>query len=137
MKTKTPNRPQIEDQRQYKKVGRLRKPIADLIGMTPANIYIDDNHLRHILNRHKTELAKFGFTPKMFVDVVVNNFNRIYQGNGNALQLVIWNGNAKVTIVEINSALQKEFYEVKTAFLKPKRQLENVKLLWEKKVKGT
>ncbi|MCL2414001.1 MAG: hypothetical protein FWC94_01955 [Bacteroidales bacterium] len=133
MKKRTTNRPQIEDQKHYKRIGRLRKSIADAIGKIPADIYIDDNHLKHILNRHKTDLAKFGFTPLMFVDAVVSNFNRIYQGDGDALQLVIWNGNAKVTIVEINSALKKEFYEVKTALTKEKRHLESKKLLWKKK----
>ena len=92
MKKKTVNRPQIEDQRHYKKIGKLKKSIADQIHKPSANIYVDDNHIKHIFNRHKDELEKIGFTPMMFVNAVVSNFNRIYKGHGNALQLVVWNG---------------------------------------------
>ena len=63
MKKKTVSHPRIEDQAHYHKIGRLRKSIADQINKAPVNIYIDDNHLKHILIQHKKELAKIGFTP--------------------------------------------------------------------------
>jgi len=132
MKKKPTSRPRIEDQRHYKKIGKLKKSIADQIHKPSVNIYVDDNHIKHIFNRHKDELEKIGFTPMMFVNAVVSNFNRIYKGHGNALQLVVWNGKANVAIVEINSALEKDFYEVKTAFVRKKRRFEKDVLLWKK-----
>ncbi|MDR3350297.1 MAG: hypothetical protein LBN98_01450 [Prevotellaceae bacterium] len=41
----------------YTKVGRLSQPVAKAIRRKAANIYIDDNHLRHIFLRHQEELA--------------------------------------------------------------------------------
>jgi len=132
MKKKPANRPQIEDQKHYKKIGKLQKSIANKIHKPSANIYVDDNHIKHIFNRHKEELEKIGLAPMMFVNAVVSNFNRIYKGHGNALQLVVWNGSANVAIVEISSALEKDFYEVKTAFVRKKRRFVRDVLLWEK-----
>jgi len=134
MKHKAPNRPRIEDQKQYKKIGRLRKPIADIIGEPAADVYIDDNHLKHIFFEHKNELAKVGLTPLMFVDLVVNNFNRVYKSNNKrSLLLVQWNGTPKVTAIELNLAFKDVFYEINTAFIKRKETFKNLKLLWKKK----
>lgn len=123
----------IQDQKQYEKVGRLRKPIADSIRRKAADIYIDHNHIKHILNEHKDDLANFGLTPKIFVDLVIKDFNRIYRGRGEALFLAVWNGKAKVIVVELNLALKKEFYEVKTASVYRKGFFDNKELLWVKK----
>jgi hypothetical protein len=131
MKKKT-SLPRIEDQAHYRKVGRLRKPVADEIGKPAANIYVDENHLKHIFINHKNELAQIGFTPIMFLDTVLNNFNRIYKGNRNALILVKWNGTPKVAVIELNLALRKGFYEVLTAYVRAKGSFKNAQLLWEK-----
>ncbi len=123
----------IENQAQYTKIGRLRKPIADKIRRKSADIYVDENHLKHILLNHKAELAKLGLTPFMLVDLVVNGFNRIYKSNTtNSLFLVKWNGAPNVVVIGLNFAFKKEFYEVKTAFVKNKERFENLKLLWQK-----
>ena len=135
MKKKKISLSQVEDQVHYHRIGRLKKSVADQIHRRAADIYIDDNHLKHILLRHKDELEKVGLTPKMLVDLVVSNFNRIYKGHNESLQLVVWNGNAKVAIIEINSALKKEFYEVKTALIKAKENVNEADLLWVKKRK--
>ncbi len=123
---------QIEHQSHYQKIGRLRKPIADHIGRKPADIYIDENHLKHIFSRHKEDLAKIGLTPQMFIDLVVNNFNRIYKGSGQSILLVEWSGAPKIVAIELNLAFRKGFYEVKTAFMKPKNKFKQEYLLWEK-----
>ncbi|MCL2413376.1 MAG: hypothetical protein FWC98_04470 [Bacteroidales bacterium] len=133
MKKKTKNHPQIEDQRHYKKIGKLKKSIADQIGRETADIYVCENHLKHIFNRHEAELASVGLTPQMFVDLVVNNFNRIYKGDRNAVLLVLWNGRPKATVIEMNYALQRGFYEIKTATIMRKDFFENKILLWRKK----
>jgi len=123
----------INEQAQYEKVGRLRQSIANSIGRKAADIYIDHNHLRHIIKKHEDDLAEFGFTPKMFVEVVVGNFNRIYKAKRQALYLVIHNGKQKVVIIEMNYALKKGFYEVKTATVTRKDYFKDKVLLWEKK----
>jgi len=132
MKKKTANRPQIEDQTHYEKIGKLRKPIADQIRRKSADIYISENHIKHIFEQHKQELKQVGLTPKMFVDIVIGNFNRIYKGAGNSLLLVLWNGKPKSTAIEMNYALQKGFYEVKTATIMRKEFFKTKELLWEK-----
>jgi len=133
MKKKTANRPQIEDQTHYKKIGKLKKSIADQISRETADIYVCENHLKHILNRHEVELASIGLTPQMFVDLVVKNFNRIYKGDRTAILLVLWNGKPKATVIEMNYALQKGFYEIKTATIMRKEFFKNKKMLWEKR----
>ena len=137
-KSKTTGKtPTITEQTHYKKVGRLKKPIADAIGREPAYIYISQNYMKHIFLRHKKEIAALGFTPKAFVDLVVANFNCIYKGiAGESLLLVIQNGKSKVVAIEINYALKEEFYEVKTAFVTEKNLLEKRELLWTKLKKG-
>ncbi|MCL2416847.1 MAG: hypothetical protein FWD02_02805 [Bacteroidales bacterium] len=123
----------IEYQRQYRKIGRLRSPIARAIGKTPADIYIDDSHIKHIFNRHKDELAKLGLTPLMFVDLVIDKFNRIYKQEGRqSFFLVHWNCVPKVTVIELNFAFKAGFYEIKTAFTRDKKYFKNENLLWKK-----
>ena len=126
----------IKEQKQYEKVGRLRKPVADAIGRRPADIYIDQNHLRHIFNRHKDDLAELGLTPILFVNLVVSGFNRIYKAKRQALYLIIQNGNPKVVVIEMNYAFKKGFYEVKTATVMRGDFFDGKELLWEKHKKG-
>ena len=125
--------PTIEAQAHYQKVGRLRKPIADAINRKAADIYISDNHLKHIFNKHRAELELVGLTPKIFVDLVVSGFNRIYKGVENSLWLVIYNGSSQVVVIDMNYALKKGFYEVKTATVVNKNNLKSKELLWIKK----
>ena len=75
----------------YTKVGRLSLPVAKTIRRKAADIYIDDNHLRHIFIHHDKELRALGFDALTFVRLVVNNYNRIYKGSGGSLLLVIYN----------------------------------------------
>ena len=121
--------------RALRKVGRLRKPVADAIGREAADIYIDQNHLRHIFNKHQEDLAQLGLTPKMFVDLVVKGFNQIYKAKRQALYLVMQNGKLNVVVIEMNYALKKGFYEVKTATVIRKDFFNSKELLWEKKKK--
>ena len=117
----------------YQKVGRLRMPVAKAIHRKAANIYVDDNHLRHITNTHSLEFEALGLDAITFVTLVVNGFNRIYKGSGKSLLLVIYNGKPKVTAIELNFALKKGFYEVKTATVMRKAFLNEDKHLWTKK----
>ncbi len=82
--------------------------------------------------QHRIELAQVGLDPKMFVDLVVNGFNRIYKSKTGSLFLVKWNGTPKVAVIQLNFALKEEFYEVRTAFIRPKSALKETDLLWKK-----
>ena len=88
--------------------------------------------MKHIFLQHRKEITELGFTPKSFVDLVATNFNCIFQGSGESLLLVMQNGKSKVIAIEMNYALQKGFYEVKTATVMSKSFLEKRKLLWTK-----
>ena len=113
----------------YFHVGRLSQPVAKNIKRKAANIYVDNNHLRHIENKHGVELAALGFDAMSFIKLVVKGFNRIYKGTGNSIQLVIYNGKPKVTVIELNLVLKAGFYEVKTATIMKKTYLKPEKLL--------
>ena len=132
MKKKNPNRPQIEDQPHAKKLGRLSQSVAKTIGKKSADIYITENYIKHIFNRHIEELRAVGYTPFDFAKEVVTGFNRIYKGAGESILLVKWNGTPRVAAIELNFAFQKEFYEVKTAQIRAKANMKNLVLLWEK-----
>jgi hypothetical protein len=116
----------------YIRVGRLSLPVAKTIRRKAADIYIDDNHLRHIENFHNRELAALGFDALTFVKLVVSNYNRIYKGAESSLLLVIYNGKPKVTAIELNLILRQGFYEVKTATVMSKMFLQKKELLWLK-----
>jgi hypothetical protein len=122
---KTHNLPQTN----YIKVGRLSQPVAKIIRRKSADIYIDDNHLKHIALRHGKELEAIGFDAMTFVLLVVKNYNRIYKGTGTSLLLVMYNGKPKVTAIELNLALKQGFYEVKTATIMKKSYLKEDSLL--------
>jgi len=132
-KTTTTTRPQIEDQAHVKKLGRLSPTIAKAIRRKSADIYITENYIKHIFNRHIEELRAIGYTPLEFAKEVVVGFNRIYKGAGNSILLVKWNGTPKVAAIELNLAFRKEFYEVKTAQIRAKANMKNLELLWQKK----
>jgi hypothetical protein len=123
----------IEDQLHAKKIGRLSQPIAKAIRRKSADIYITENYLKHIFIKHEIQLAAIGFTPKMFLEVVIKEYNRIYRGTGNSLLLTKWNGTPKIAAIELNLAFKEGFYEVKTAFIREKRRFKNEDLLWKKK----
>ena len=134
MKTNSPtNTSRIEEQAHVKKLGRLSQPIAKTIRRKSADIYITDNYVKHIFNRHIEELRAVGYTPFDFAKEVVAGFNRIYKGAGDSILLVKWNGVPKVAAIELNLAFKSGFYEVKTAHIKAKGSLKNKNLLWTKK----
>ncbi|MDR1739496.1 MAG: hypothetical protein LBR45_01900 [Bacteroidales bacterium] len=123
----------IQYQVHYTKVGRLSATVAKQIRKKAADIYVDENHVKHIFNRHSGQLKEIGFTPLVFLEVVMSGYNRIYKGNGQSLLLAKWNGVPKIAAIEMNFALKKEFYEVKTAFIKAKEKFKEEDLLWQKK----
>ena len=122
----------IQEQAHYTKVGRLYMSVAKAIKREAADIYISQNNIRHVFIRHRKEIEQLGFTPESFVNLVVIVFNHIYKGTGESLLLVLQNGKSKVVAIEMNYALKKGFYEVKTAFVTDKKTLDKKELLWKK-----
>jgi hypothetical protein len=121
----------VEQQPQYKKIGRLRKSIADQIHRITADICVSEGQLKHVFNRHGVDsLKEVGLTSEEFVCLIVNNFNRIYEGSNDALLLVKWNGMPKVVVITL--VFSKRFYRVKTAHLTGKNSLNKKVLLWKK-----
>ena len=134
MKRKTPTKhPRIEDQAHAQKLGRLSQSVAKAIRRESADIYITENYIKHIFNRHIEELRAVGYTPLDFAKEVVAGFNRIYKGTEFSILLVKWNGTQKVAAIELNLAFKHNFYEVKTAQMRAKENMKNLELLWQKK----
>ncbi len=123
----------IQDQKHIYKIGRLNQPIAKAIHRKAADIYITQNSIRHIFIKHAEQLNSVGCTPLEFVEMLMKNYNRIYRGTGYSLLLTKWNGLPEVAAIELNFAFKKEFYEVKTAFIKRKSDFKEENLLWQKK----
>ncbi len=70
-------------------------------------------------------------TPLLFVDLVINSFNRIYKNKDNeeSLLLVRWNGSVKEAVIEMNLVFNRGFYEIKTAFVREKNKFKETELL--------
>ena len=123
MKKKTaPRRP--PDTGGYIKVGRIRQPIARKAHIKAADVVIDRNHIRHIMNYHSRELeARFGITVLDYVTIVVARFNEIRKNKGDSILLVKRNraGSHDTVTIELAYNPGKDLWEVKTA--QPRRNL--------------
>jgi hypothetical protein len=119
----------------YYKVGRLRKPIADKIHRPAADIYVNDNHLRHIKNKHSQQGGLNNHSSVIaYVEQILSECNLICEGTGEAL-LMVSNQPSKVnvTVIElIQLDSRSNIYYVKTASRRPKSYLARKKILWIK-----
>lgn len=102
---------------QYTKVGRISMTIAKKAHIKAADIMIDENHIKHIGNKHKKELEKLGVSVMDFVRLIVSSFTEIREAQENTLYLVNINKQSKyfVAIIQLNYNLSREFWEIKTA----------------------
>jgi hypothetical protein len=102
---------------QYTKVGRISMTIAKKAHIKAADIMIDENHIKHIGNKHKKELEKLGISVMDFVRLIVSSFTEIREAQENTLYLVNINKQSKyfVAIIQLNYNLSREFWEIKTA----------------------
>ena len=129
-KKPAPRRPPNTDG--YIKVGRIRQPIARKARIKAADVVIDRNHIRHIMNYHSRELeAHDGLTVLDYVTIVVARFNEIRQNKGDSILLVKRNraGSHDTVTIELAYNPGKELWEVKTA--QPRRNVEGNLLLWQ------
>lgn len=103
-------------QHPYIKVGRLKMSVAKAAHLKCADIYVSENYLRHIWNRHNVELKRIGFTALDFVVHICDKFNQIREGNDNSYLLVLYNDKLPyVASISLNYSLKKGFWEIKTA----------------------
>ncbi|MDR0926672.1 MAG: hypothetical protein LBO69_02765 [Ignavibacteria bacterium] len=119
----------------YIKLGKLNATIAKQIKRKPADIYIDNSHLRHIRNKHQNQLGITDNAETLeYVRRLIKNFNMICEGNNGAL-LLICNQVKRVdiAIIELMPITQYgDIYQVKSAHIKDKSSIANKTLLWIK-----
>lgn len=115
----------------YEKVGRIKMNVARKAHIKSADILISENQIRHIENKHSSELAILGISAISFVRLVCNNFNQIRKGRDESILLVIYDIDLSFVIaIDLNYSIQKNFWEVKTA---EPRRLSSIKksvLIW-------
>ncbi len=106
--------------------------IARAIHQKSADIFVSENHLKHIGNKHANELRQIGLTAKDLVSYVCQNFNQIRKGSGNSILLVVYNAKLPfVAAIELNLGLRNEFWEVKTAEPRRTSAVDKKALLWQ------
>ncbi|MDR1739595.1 MAG: hypothetical protein LBR45_02425 [Bacteroidales bacterium] len=119
----------------FTKVGRITMPIARAARMKAADIYVDENHIKHIYNNHGKELQQLGFSAFEMVRTIVSSFNRIYKAPRNGFYIVVYskdNRKTKSAVIELNYSVKKEFYEIKNSAPYRTEFFNNRSLLWEK-----
>lgn len=120
----------------YVKVGRIRKGVADEAGIKCADVYIDESHLEHIKEKHQSELKALGISAKLLVEIVLDNYNRIYQGSGKSILLVCFDEKVKshlTAALTLNYIVKKGFWEVRTAQPRSSDNFKKKKEIWKKK----
>lgn len=114
------------------KVGRINMTIARQAHIKAADIVIDQNHLIHIENEHKTQLKPLGLNAFDYVKIVLAQFTEIREAARNAVLMVKQNqGRPKDTvIIELTLNEKLHLWEVRTA--QPRSDVSKNKLLWSK-----
>lgn len=116
------------------KVGRLNARIAKTIGVPCADIFLSDNHKRHILNTHKVEMEQLGIGVLHYVIGIVGGFNQIRKGSGNSLLLVVFIKEASshaVAAIDLCYQPKQDVWEIKTAEPRNTADVLKRKLLWQ------
>lgn len=115
----------------YRKIGRIKYSIYKQCYVKSADIYISENQIKHIENKHGNELAKVGMSALEFITMVCNQFNQIRKTRDGVI-LVIYNENLSYTaIIELQYLGDKDFWEVKTAGPRRTPTVEKKVLIWE------
>lgn len=114
------------------KVGRINMTIARQAHIKAADIVIDQNHLIHIEDKHKTQLQPLGLNAFDYIKIVLTDFTEIREAERNAVLMVKQNqGRPKDTvIIELTLNNKLHLWEVRTA--EPRRKVSDKKLLWKK-----
>ncbi|MDR1739800.1 MAG: hypothetical protein LBR45_03495 [Bacteroidales bacterium] len=119
----------------FTKVGRITMPIAKAARMKAADIYVDENHIKHVVSRHSRELKQLGLSAIDIIRLVAGSFNRIYKADRGCYFIVIYNKEkekTKSSVIELNYSAKKEFYEIKNSVPYRTEFFNNKSLLWKK-----
>lgn len=114
------------------KLGRLRMPVAKKAGVRAADIYISQNHVKHIEHVHKKELAQVGLSALEYVRLIVSGFNQIRKGSDTSILLVVYTetDTHHTAAIDLNYCSKKGIWEVRTAQPRSTQAINKKKLLW-------
>lgn len=117
----------------YYKIGRIKMLVARAAHIQSADIYVSATVLKHIYQRHLTELEKAKCTPLKYVTDIAENYNEIWSSYKNRILLTIKKKNATIMVVELVKIGTKDKgkWEVVTATRKEDKYFKNKKLLWK------
>lgn len=117
----------------YTKVGRLKSTIAHQAHLKCADIYVSENEIKHIENKHSVELEQLGLSADVYVKTIINNFNEIREGANGSILLVIFekdNDFHNTAALTLNYSIEEGFWEVKTAQPRNTKNLLKKKKIW-------
>ncbi len=117
----------------YTKVGRLKSTIAKAARLKCADIYISENQILHIKNKHSTELEQLGLTAEVYVKTIVENFNEIREGSNDSILLVVFekdNEFHNTAALTLNYSVEDDFWEVKTAQPRNTKNVLKKRKIW-------
>ena len=117
----------------YTKVGRLKSTIARQAHLKCADIYVSENEIKHIENKHSVELEQLGLPADVYVKTIINNFNEIREGANGSILLVIFekdNDFHNTAALTLNYSIEEGFWEVKTAQPRNTKNLLKKKKIW-------
>lgn len=117
----------------YTKVGRLKSTIARQAHLKCADIYVSENEIKHIENKHSVELEQLGLSADVYVKTIINNFNEIREGANGSILLVIFekdNDFHNTAALTLNYSIEEGFGEVKTAQPRNTKNLLKKKKIW-------
>ena len=100
----------------YIRVGRLKMNIAKAAHLKSADIYVSENYIKHIENKHHVELTKIGFTAFDFVTHICDKYNQIREGSDDSYLLVLYNEklpyvasiSLNYSVYTVNSSVRRE-----------------------------
>ena len=117
----------------YIKVGRLKATVARQAHLKCADIYVSENEIKHIENKHSVELEQLGLSADVYVKTIINNFNEIREGANGSILLVIFekdNEFHNTAALTLNYSIEEGFWEVKTAQPRNTKNLLKKKKIW-------
>lgn len=129
----------ISDTDRLVKVGKITASVAKAAGIKAGDIVLGSTALRHIEERHSTEIHTYRLTPLTMVQYVADNFNQIRQGSGNSLLLIVlgYKGDTTLTAaIQINYSTKEGFWEIATAQPRRLKAIAQKRILYEKQRRG-
>lgn len=119
----------------YIKVGRIKATIAKQAGIEPGDIVINNNYLRHIKNRHGSEIFPYNKSILKYISAIADSFDQIRQGSDDSILLVLRDNNRNDVIgVQLTPLIDdkgKNLWEIHTAQPREKFNRNQI-IIWER-----